>query len=463
MALRFQPYPYREQPQPDFNESVVQPIFQGLGMYQQMKSQDAMLALQKAKEAREAKQFAFDYEDPYDPARPLDLQRPMYARTPQQNVLQMPEQPSFGMPGDQGPQPSGSLPQGTMGPMPTAYGPQPQGAVDWGGGMQGPQPAGSLPTPQMDLSGHFAAWKQNGMPPRYDHADFGYEGTPANNMDWYQRIMSMPGAKRRAEAMGYMKERTGIEKEQSETEKNLAQASLFRRGGPGTGKGQWKLNIFTGQYDWYPNEGPPGGSAGGAPPAGMPAPSSAPTTTPPTRAPLKDVMKAKAAYAEEKALADSIVAEITRVEGLNANAYGGYGGAAQMKVRSGLNMGTDSPKFTNTADVLNTMQGQVAKVLKSTFGGQLSNEERNYLNQVYGALPQMSNQERAVAMKNVKNMVMSKLASSEAKYNALAGIQGGRAPQARQKIKVSNGSETLYIDPQDAAEAAQDGFSQVNE
>jgi hypothetical protein len=107
--------------------------------------------------------------------------------------------------------------------------------------------------------------------------------------------------------------------------------------------------------------------------------------------------------------AQSIINEIDRVQKLNSNSYGGYFGNLEMKAKSAFNMGQDDVKFKNTADVINTMQQQVARVLKSTFGGQLSDSEREYLNNVYGALPKLSQTERDIAMTNVKRMLSSKI------------------------------------------------------
>lgn len=138
----------------------------------------------------------------------------------------------------------------------------------------------------------------------------------------------------------------------------------------------------------------------------------------------REIIKAKVQLAKTRPMVNSVISEITRVEGLNDNSYGGKIGATQMAARSALEMGTDDPKFKNTADVINTMQQQVAKVLKSTFGGQLSDSERAYLNTVYGALPNMSRAERAIAMKNVKTMLQAKLDGDQATVNELLSDAG---------------------------------------
>lgn len=129
--------------------------------------------------------------------------------------------------------------------------------------------------------------------------------------------------------------------------------------------------------------------------------------------------KAKVELAEARPMVQQILKEIGRVKLLNANSYGGKIGEMEYKAKSAMNMGTKDPKFTNTADILNTMQNQVSRVLKSTFGGQLSDSERAYLNQVYGALPGLSQKEREIAMTNVETMIQNKLSGAESKYNEL--------------------------------------------
>ena len=131
------------------------------------------------------------------------------------------------------------------------------------------------------------------------------------------------------------------------------------------------------------------------------------------------ITKAKVDLAKTRPMVDSVTAEIERVEKLNENSFGGLGGSMAMKAARTTGIGADSEKFKNTSDVVNTMQSQVAKVLKSTFGGQLSDGEREYLNGVYGALPSLTRSERAIAMKNVKSMLKAKLEGDDSTLNEL--------------------------------------------
>ncbi len=216
--------------------------------------------------------------------------------------------------------------------------------------------------------------------------------------------------------------------QQSEVEKNLAQADMLRRSrGPGAApqaKPQLRQNAFTGNYEWYqpPESAGPGVTTPGVQP-GTPTPSHGPGT-------FRDVSKAAGAFAEDKVLVEGVIGEISRVKELNKNSRGGIGGSLLQKGQSALNMGTDSPEFKNTADVINTLKGAVARVLKSTFGGQLSDDERRYLNEVYGAAEKMSPAEREIAMTNVETMLRNKVQTSGAKYGALSGNAPSNTMQA---------------------------------
>lgn len=151
------------------------------------------------------------------------------------------------------------------------------------------------------------------------------------------------------------------------------------------------------------------------------------------------ITKSKVEVAETRPMVESVTKEIDRVQALNKDSYGGYVGALKMKAKSAMNTGPEDIKFKNTADVLNTMQAQVSKVLKSTFGGQLSDGERQYLNQVYGALPNMSQTERDIAMTNVKTMLTSRLSVAESKLQEIsdgAGVESGSETPAQRKARL---------------------------
>lgn len=119
------------------------------------------------------------------------------------------------------------------------------------------------------------------------------------------------------------------------------------------------------------------------------------------------------------------ISEINRIMPLNEKASGGYLGALRQKGMSAMNK--EDATFRNTADVVNSAQGLVTKVLKSTFGGQLSDSEREYMNQIYGAMPNYSIAERRIALTNVKRMLENKIGSdvgTQGKKKSLNDIFG---------------------------------------
>lgn len=166
------------------------------------------------------------------------LQQAAEARAQQEQAYQY---------GDQGPgsmgQPSmGMTPPGMIAPSASPMGPQPQGTVNWAQGMQGPQPQSTLPSPttgQMTPTDQFMAWKLKQQ---------------AGPMDQYQQAMNLPGYKRRTEALGFMKEKAGIEESQ-------AKADYYRRRGiTGPDDGDipvsWAINPLTGNQQPLPKRLP---------------------------------------------------------------------------------------------------------------------------------------------------------------------------------------------------------------
>lgn len=165
------------------------------------KMRQAMLDLQKAKEGREAAAFGPLYSDPGSggspgsPApqswtgSPLDIGRQPWAQTP--NHVEASPPSMGGIPG-MAPSPSGSLQNGTNGPQPQTY---PQmadaGIPDYGrpsSPPQSPQPGQPWHQPGTDLTSHFLAAKSQGFAP-YDHPELGGTGQPGGsnpiaNMDW---------------------------------------------------------------------------------------------------------------------------------------------------------------------------------------------------------------------------------------------------------------------------------------
>jgi hypothetical protein len=153
-----------------------------------------------------------------------------------------------------------------------------------------------------------------------------------------------------------------------------------------------------------------------------------PKPPPVNRAMQSAMAKAQANLAETNSFVKTEIPTLIEMKKLNANSYGGFGGDIAFKTKSALNMGQDDPKFQNTAMVINTMQGMVAKILKSTFGGQLSEGEREYLNKVMGALPKLSQVERDIAIDRVIRTIQENAAKAQSKYEELQGY-GLEQPQ----------------------------------
>jgi hypothetical protein len=132
--------------------------------------QQALLAIQQAENARRGQgqvwEYGYDAGAPYG-GQPLDVRSGVQPSP----LSQYP--PAGGTASawsPQGPSPSASLQQGTMGPFP-----QGQSTAN----MPLPTPSGSLQTsPQMpiDHTSHFMNWKGMGMPTNYDHPDYGGTG-----------------------------------------------------------------------------------------------------------------------------------------------------------------------------------------------------------------------------------------------------------------------------------------------
>lgn len=152
------------------------------------------------------------------------------------------------------------------------------------------------------------------------------------------------------------------------------------------------------------------------------------------------ITKAKVELAENRPLVEAVTKDIERIKKLNETSYGGAVGALKMKYKSLTDADVkNNPEFVNTAEIINTLQALVTRVLKSTFGGQLSDSERSYLDKVYGAAPNLSRAERAIAMDRIQKMMTDKMTAAQSKYNELsldAGIEpagdgGGETPAQR--------------------------------
>lgn len=204
------------------------------------KIRDAMLQLQQQQGTREQGAYNFEYGDPSSSVA--------------------------------APSPSGSLQQGTTGPQPNvtmADTGMPGFAAPGAPSPQGPQPGQPWHQPGTDLTSHFNNWKQQGGG-AYGHPELSgpAASSSSNPMDRYSQLMQVPGAKRRAEGLAMFKESDTHDLQQSEIEKNRAQAGLYRKGGAGGDKGTWHLNPMSGEMQWYPTSRPTGDNGGPTPSQG---------------------------------------------------------------------------------------------------------------------------------------------------------------------------------------------------
>lgn len=142
--------------------------------------------------------------------------------------------------------------------------------------------------------------------------------------------------------------------------------------------------------------------------------------------PQPNASQAKAAgeSAEADITAEQGLAEMDRLLPLNSESRGGFFGKIAQRAESAIDPDKPSKKFENTADVINSLKSVVAKTLKSTFGGQLSDGERQYLNEVYGAVEGMSRKEREISIKGVKRTLLAAQQRASGKASAMgANVQ----------------------------------------
>lgn len=147
---------------------------------------------------------------------------------------------------------------------------------------------------------------------------------------------------------------------------------------------------------------------------------------------LKDFAKELGTYEENMTLKEQRTAEIANLRALNQQSYGGLMGAAKVAYRSATNTGGDDPKYKNTVNVVNGLKNLVSNVLKGTFGAQLSDSERQYLNEVYGAAERFSQEEREIAMARVDQILEGKVSAQKDKVESL-GRTYGITPQYKNR------------------------------
>lgn len=439
------------------------------------KIQQAMMALRQRQDQREQGAYNYDYGDP-------NASGGNGGGTP-----------------NAAPSPSGSLPNGTMGPqpmsapghdqpmsyadnVPSSYqtprpsypqmadagtpdtgwpsaAPQmPQYAQPESPQLQSPQP---MHQPGTDLTSHFQSWRSQGQPPQYDHPELGGkgqgQGQGANNpMDRYSQIMALPGAKRRAEAMALFKEQGTEGMQQSEANKNNAMANFYNNT-----KGQASSLALGEKKDQYSQKRLT--ALGDA--------------LDPSKARAGAFGVSKQVYDRAERLQSLASAfkdgnlDSRQVEelaiGLNAMLSGANTGAAQQvkslvpnsiwgnaqKVKEWL---VNEPQGLQQQAFVNRMLGSITRE-KSTASDQLKRTQFQRIGR-YGDLEKSNPDEfqNVLQSSGVDPQEYSKW--KKGGYKPMTAVQSPEGDQSGGKIRVSNGKETLLIDPSDAADAAKDGY-----
>lgn len=145
---------------------------------------------------------------------------------------------------------------------------------------------------------------------------------------------------------------------------------------------------------------------------------------------IKKKVKAKAEYFEAKAFVPGSVKILDELSELNKKSFGGAIQGIGYKLTQKTGIGEDSEKFRNTTEIVNSLRQMVSKVLKATFGGQLSDGERAYLDTVYGAAPQYTKTEREIAIKNVRRMFTERLQEKQTAYESWVNSPGSASAPA---------------------------------
>jgi hypothetical protein len=140
-----------------------------------------------------------------------------------------------------------------------------------------------------------------------------------------------------------------------------------------------------------------------------------------SRETAKQKVKAKKDYIDAKSAIGTNDTIIKTLLEKNKNTYNGKIAGWEYKAKQMTGLGTKDEKFQNTAYVVQELKAMVAKVLKSTFGGQLSDSEREYLNTVYGAAADYTQEERRIAIDGVKRMFDNKLFEKKTAYDEWTG------------------------------------------
>lgn len=146
--------------------------------------------------------------------------------------------------------------------------------------------------------------------------------------------------------------------------------------------------------------------------------------------------KQKAAEAGLMANVINVESELNHLLKLNKNSYGGLAGKAKMGILSATDSGGGDQTYINTRTILTSLKSNVVENLKKTFGGQISEGERQFLIDQYGAAEGGSRVEREVAIENIRKFARRKL---------LESVNADRIAKGIEPIDPSYISEGTYV------------------
>jgi len=116
---------------------------------------------------------------------------------------------------------------------------------------------------------------------------------------------------------------------------------------------------------------------------------------------LKIVNNAVADYEKIQTETDYTVKTLGDIISKVSGTRGGVLGAGAQKLSSWTGIGAKSRKFVQTEEVLNGLKGMAVQLLKPTFGGNISDGEREEVVKISGAADAMQPEQRVVAAKRM--------------------------------------------------------------
>lgn len=144
------------------------------------------------------------------------------------------------------------------------------------------------------------------------------------------------------------------------------------------------------------------------------------------------LFKLKLKAVESKTAFDTLSPELEKLRQSNSKSRAGAAGAVMQKYDS--LMDNSSPEFEATAQTMNGLKDFVAKVLKSTFGAQLSDGEREYMQGVLGSKVELSKMEREIAISRIKSNLDLIARQNQNNYEMMGGTDLVSGPSDEQKL-----------------------------